>query len=249
MARNYSALGTSPTGSTGGVATGSDKPPNRRKQILVTAAAFVVIVVVIGIIAASCGGGGSDNAGDGVGSTTKAAIRSAHGPTEVVDGVPRGYTHDQTGATTAAVNFIQAVSQSDQGRITGDKLRAQAVAASPTPGLVSVITGSANRTESDSGVFNTMPVVTTVRSYDPTKAVVSVWALGASQSKVNANAKVALQTLWSTTTVTVTWEGEDWKASDWQYQTGPDPDTQMFPEANSPLAQKGIGGFYTFYVD
>lgn len=246
MARNYSALGTD----TGATATGTGEPTggsSRRKRLLIAAAALVVIVVVIVAIAASCGGSDSTSTSNSA-SGSAPVLRGAHGPTELVNGVPRGYTHDKTGAATAAVNFIQAVSQSDQGRITGDTLRKQAVAPSATPALLAVVGDSADRDTSD-GVFNTMPVVTTVRSYDPAKAVISVWALGASQSKVNAAGKVSLQTLWSTTTVTVAWNGQDWQAADWQFAAGPEPSSTTFPADNSPLAQRGLGGFYTVYVD
>lgn len=245
MARNYSALGTD----TGATATGTGDPTGGRtmsRRWIIFAIVVVAVVVIAALVGLVNGGDSTSTSGGSSGSAP--VLRGAHGPTELVNGVPRGYTHDKTGAATAAVNFIQAVSQSDQGRITGDTLRKQAVAPSATPALLAVVSDSANRDTSD-GVFNTMPVVTTVRSYDPAKAVISVWALGASQSKVNAAGKVSLQTLWSTTTVTVAWNGQDWQAADWQFAAGPEPSSTTFPADNSPLAQRGLGGFYTVYVD
>jgi hypothetical protein len=76
-----------------------------------------------------------------------------------------------------------------------------------------------------------------------------VWQLDTGQSKVGTSGKVGVQTIWSTTTVTLSWSGTDWKAVDWKFAPGPNPADTTFPAAESPLAQKATGGYYSFYVD
>lgn len=242
MARNFSQVG-------GPLAAGTAASPRSRKPWWIGGGALAVIVVLIVIFAVSCGGG-DDGGGAGGGGKDSATpgIGSAHGPQSITNGIPAGYTRDKTGASTAGVNFIQAMTQANQGLVSGDKLREQAVGTSPSAALVEVMDQISGRGGNDN-VYSTIPVVTTVPEFTPDKAVVSVWQVDASQSKVGNEGKVGVQTLWSTSTVTLSWSGSDWKAVDWKFEPGPNPADATFPEANSPMAQKATGGYYSFYVD
>lgn len=241
MARNYSQVG-------GPLAAGSSTPARSRKPWWIGGGALLVIVLLIVIVAASCGGG--DDGGDSAGGqdSTTPGIGSAHGPQSITNGIPGGYTRDKTGAATAGVNFIQAITQAGQGRISGDKLREQAVGTTPSQSLTDVVAQNSGR-GADENVYSTIPVVTTVPEFTQDKAVVSVWQVDASQSTIGTEGKVGVQTIWSTTTVTLAWSGSDWKAVDWKFTPGPNPADATFPAADSPMAHKATGGYYSFYVD
>lgn len=244
--RDYSTL-TSNTGA-GSVATGSARKPWwRRGPVLGAVAAVVVLVVIIWAIVSALGG----DSGSSQSTQAGPAIRSAHGPTSITRGVPSGYTHDKAGAATAGANFITAVDEARLGRVTADAVKSQLVVSQPTQALTKVLDEDTDRQEAESAgeVSNDVPVVTSVTSYSPDRAVVSVWSVGASQMKVSDAGKVGVNTLWATTTVTLQWIDNDWKASDWSFQLGPNPDQAMFPDGDSPLRVAGVGGMYTFFVE
>jgi len=237
----------STVGATGGTATGTPAsadgapaPWYRRPPILIGIAVVIILVVILALVGGSHKSSKSSHSGP--------AVRGAHGPTSIVNGIPSGFTHDKVGAVTAAVDLVQALDQAGQGRVNADAVRTQMVAGNASPSLINAVQVASNRQPTD-GVFNTLPAVVTVRQYNPDQAQVAVWALGTSQSKVSQDGKVAVQTLWSTTTVTVTWDGTDWRGSDWQFQLGPNPDAVTFPSGDSPLSQAGVGGYYSVYID
>lgn len=242
MARNYSQVG-------GPLAAGSATAKQSRKPWWIGGGALAIIVLLVIIVAVSCGGGDDSNgSAGGEKDSSTPGIGSAHGPQSITNGIPSGYTRDKTGASTAGVNFIQAITQAGQGRIAGDKLREQAVGSTPTQALLDVVAQNSGRT-ADENVYSTIPVVTTVPEYTADRAVVSVWQVDSSQSKVGTDGKVGVQTIWSTTTITLAWSGSDWKAVDWRFEPGPNPADATFPAADSPMAQKATGGYYSFYVD
>ena len=241
MTRDYSQVGVP-----GGTATAGGG--RSRRPLWIAAVVGVVLLVIVAVLAVSCSGS-DDTATTSSQSTTSSGIGSPHGPNKITDGIPSGYTRDKAGAATAAVNFMQAVSQAGQGRIDAGKLTDQSVASNPSPALSQVLSQASGRA-ADSAVYSSMPVVTTVTSFDPNTAVVSIWELDSSQSRIGGqNGKVGVQTLWSTTTVTLSWSGSDWKASDWSFKAGPNPADATFPAADSPLAQKATGGYYSFYIN
>lgn len=251
---NYSSVPT-PTASTetdpeiattavGGPSSPGAGPGLLSKKVLITAAAVVVLIVVVLAVAASCGG--SEDGGEGAQSS--AAIGSAHGPASIVDGIPAKYTHDKPGAATAAVNFVQSVDQARQGRTSGATLKDTRVGPTPSEALTKVLDVASDRTAGRT-VFNSAPAMVTVPTYSDEQATVSVWAVGTSQSPVNDDGKVGVLTLWTTTTVTLQWIDEDWKATDWQFQSGPNPDEVTLPEADAALSKTAMTGYYSFFVN
>ena len=143
---------------------------------------------------------------------------------------------------------MQSVDQARQGRISGETLKERRVGPSPTEALTKVLEVSSGRAPEKS-VFNSAPAMVTVPTYAEDKAVVSVWAVGTSQTPVNDDGKVGLLTLWATTTVTLEWIDEDWKATDWQFQSGPNPNEVTFPEADAALSRTAMTGYYSFFVN
>ncbi|WP_032375758.1 hypothetical protein [Rhodococcoides fascians] len=247
MARDFSAVGaagstTSATGSaSGSPGSGLFGLP---KWVLAMIAAAVAFVVVIAVVVLTSGGSESstDDGAD--------AIRAAHGPTTTIDGVPAGYTRDQAGAQTAAVNFTQANGQAYAGRIDAQRLKDVAVAAEPTPALTEVLDVSSERQETGRGTVNGVPMIVTVENFSQDSATVAVWGMGVSQSRVSQDSdKVGILAIYSTTTVTMVWENDDWKAKDWSYKSGPTLEEAQFPADESSLAKQAADGFYAFYVN
>ncbi|MEU2004512.1 hypothetical protein ACH47B_26275 [Rhodococcus sp. NPDC019627] len=212
------------------------------KWVRPTVIGGVVLVVVLLITVLTSGGDSGEDTGSD-------AIRTAHGPNTIIDGVPRGYTRDQAGAQTAGVNFIQALGQTDQGRIDGAKLRELAVGSAPSTALTTVLDAASGREESK-GTVNNVPLIVTVTDFTQDAATVSEWGMGVSQAPMSADTdKVGILTVYATTTVKLVWEGDDWKAVDWSFTSGPDLEETQFPAADSPLTKQGAGGFYSFYVN
>lgn len=247
MARDFSAVGsTGSTTSATGSASGSPGSGlfGLPKWVLAMIAAAVAFVVVIAVVVLTSGGSESSTE-DGAD-----AIRAAHGPTTTIDGVPAGYTRDQAGAQTAAVNFTQANGQAYAGRIDAQRLKDVAVAAEPTPALTEVLDVSSERQETGRGTVNGVPMIVTVENFSQDSATVSVWGMGVSQSRVSQDSdKVGILAIYSTTTVTMVWENDDWKAKDWSYTSGPTLEEAQFPADESSLAKQAADGFYAFYVN
>ncbi|MYR08990.1 hypothetical protein GTV32_22925 [Gordonia sp. SID5947] len=213
--------------------------------MLIGAAALLVIILLIFGVAAACGGSGDDESATDV---TSSGIGSAHGPASIVAGIPAKYTHDKPGAATAAVNFAQSVDQARDGKVSGDKLKDIAVGPEPSEALTQVLAVASGRAE-DRSVFNSAPAMVTVPNYTDDRATVAVWSVGASQAPVNDAGKVGVLTLWTTTTVTLGWFDNDWKAIDWQFQAGPNPEEATFPEADAALSKTAMSGYYSFFVN
>ncbi|MFF0818384.1 hypothetical protein ACFYVR_25040 [Rhodococcus sp. NPDC003318] len=201
--------------------------------------AALVLLGVIAIISASCSGGSSETS----------SVRTSHGPTDIVDGVPTGYSRDEAGARTAAINFITATEQAAQGRISIEAVTEHFVASSPTDSLNAVLKSSTNRPDAERTVMNSQPAIVNLAEYSDDAATVSVWAMTVGQSDLDGEGKVGVLTTWSTTTVGLVWEDGDWKAKDWAFKTGPTPEQARFPADDSSLAQLGAGGLYSFFVE
>lgn len=175
-------------------------------------------------------------------------VRAGHGPTTVSAGVPTGYSRDRAGAATAAVNIVQALTQAGQGRVTAGAVRSALAASAPGPGLTKSMDIASGR-EHDSNVLNVLPAAVTVESLNADTAKVAVWTVAVSRDSITPGDPVSVMTLWSSTTVSLVWEHDDWKAKDLATRSGPTPDEVVAPGSGSPLTRPLQGGYYTFYVD
>ncbi|MDE1672649.1 hypothetical protein [Nocardia gipuzkoensis] len=210
------------------------------------AGAAIAAVAAAAVTAALAGGGG--DAATGGGDQQRFTVRAAHGPTRVIDNVPAGYSRDREGAATAAVNVVQALAQAGQGRIDMSKVVAGLVAADPGPQLRASIDISRDRaTEQD--VLNVLPAAVTVSELTDTSAQVSVWTMGVSRASIAPGDPVSVTTLWSTSTVSLVWQDEDWKVREKTGRVGPTPDEVVAPNSGSPLTKPLTGGYYSFYVN
>ncbi|OZC55453.1 hypothetical protein CH267_12765 [Rhodococcus sp. 06-621-2] len=235
--RNVSADSSSPA------ATGPDRQRSTRHRgpiLAIIAGAVVVALSLILVIAFSGRSGDGDTGSD--------AIRAVHGPTTVNNGVPSGYTRDEQGASTAAVNVLQAFDQASQGRIDMNDVRSTMIAADPGAELAREVELGSNRDLSED-VMNTLPAAVHVSSFSPDAAQISVWTMNTTQSDLNGTGTVAVSTLWATTDISLVWQDGDWKAQDWSYRQGPRPEDASYPAADSALGGQLTAGYYTFYID
>ncbi|MBY6412871.1 hypothetical protein HQ346_14385 [Rhodococcus sp. BP-252] len=230
-----------PTPPTSGREQSAHRPSWRRGPVLVAIAGVAVLVLsLVAVVVTGGSGGGSDTGTD--------AIRAVHGPTTVNNGVPSGYTRDEQGASTAAVNVLQAFDQASQGRIDMNDVRSTMIAADPGDALSREIELGSNRDESDD-VMNTLPAAVHVSSFSPDTAQISVWSMTTTQSDLNGTGTVAVSTLWATTDISLVWQDGDWKAQDWSYRQGPRPEDASYPASDSTLGGQLTAGYYTFYID
>ncbi|MGW0021621.1 hypothetical protein ACWDUD_25175 [Rhodococcus sp. NPDC003382] len=224
---------TAKTAETKGWKAAFDRLPTWFKYGLVV----LLVVTVLGSILAGLGRGSSESD----------TVRTGHGPNSITNGVPHGYDHTEAGAQTAAANFVQAVSQVALGRITAADVKNGLVGGDASDALIAIVED--NVSHSEETVMNTIPALVNVTDYSDDRAVVSVWAVSTSQDDLSGTGKVSITTFWSTTTVTLQWEDGDWKAVDWAFRSGPEPEEVSFPEGDSPLAEFGANGLYTFFVE
>ncbi|MQY18954.1 hypothetical protein [Nocardia macrotermitis] len=182
------------------------------------------------------------------GGEQQAVIRAAHGPVATFEGVPVGYTRDEAGAATAAVNTIQALTQAGQGRVPMSAVVAALIARDPGPHLRASIEVGAGRGQG-SEVVNMIPAAVTVKSFSPLAARVSIWTMTLSRGAISTGGPVSVITAWSTHDVDLVWQDGDWKVKDTAGQVGPTPDEQVSPTPDSPLTQQIQSGYYSFYVN
>ncbi|MFE2999309.1 hypothetical protein ACFXG4_30410 [Nocardia sp. NPDC059246] len=206
--------------------------------------ALGLIVVLVAVFASRCGSDSTDHGP----SKPQWTVRAAHGPTRVVDNVPAGYSRDREGAASAAVNAVQALAQAGQGRIDMRKVVAVLVAAHPGPQVSKSIEVSRDRAR-DEDVLNVLPVAVSVISVSDTAAQVSVWTMGVARASIAPGDPVSVTTVWSTHTVSLIWESDDWKVEEKTGRVGPSPDEVVAPNSGSPLTKPLLGGYYSFYVD
>ncbi|MFI6368298.1 hypothetical protein ACIBG0_36845 [Nocardia sp. NPDC050630] len=217
-----------------------------RLPLLWIAAIAAVTAIVLVVTALVTGRTDHDNANGG--QPDRFSVRAAHGPTRVIDNVPVGYSHDQEGAATAAVNVVQALAQAGQGRIQMSTVVSALVATNPGPELRKSVDISDGRSNNDD-VLTVLPAAVTVTSLTDTVAEVSVWTMGVSRASIGPGDPVSVTTLWSTSAVSLVWQDGDWKAQEKSGRVGPTPDEVVAPNSGSPLTKPLLGGYYTFYVN
>ena len=183
------------------------------------------------------------------GSGDSAPIRTAHGPASITDGVPNGYTRDQDGAATAAVNTVQAVNEAITGRISMDAVERTRIATSATRAVLDVVAdGKDPRNYQDT--LTMAPAAVTVTSFSADAAKVSIWEMSTSQTSITPEDPKAIRVAWSTEEVSLVWQDGDWKLQDKTFRPGPDPTDPAVtaPPAGSALATPVQQGYYSFFV-
>lgn len=199
--------------------------PGRTRAVGWLAGLVVVVVVAGGMFLT-----GRWSAAPAADTAAAPMVRSPHGPTVLVDGVPAGYTRDPQGAAAAAVNFLQVCYTASVGGLDPTTITTTSLATTATD-TARAMPGPARA--ADPGVGQQLtPLSATVGSVDGNNATVTVWA-GAVYGA--AKPQPVTLTQWATFTVRLVWQSSDWKVDDVTYRSGPTPDTAIATGDQTPL--------------
>jgi hypothetical protein len=137
-------------------------------------------------------------------------------------GIPVPDRHSVAGAATAAANFQIAGFRVSSGTLdptaAAQALLAPDADASARQVLAAPI-GEAAQLAKTRTTF--APVSTVVTSYTPQRAVIQVWGVAASSSQ--ATPQPGGTETWGRATITLTWDGAQWRVVDQRYSRGPWP--------------------------
>lgn len=225
-----------PAGLAPAQASSSAGSSSRRRKLLVYALGAAMVVALVVLVFGLLTRGGDDRGG---------APQAPHGPGQIVDGVPSGYTRDKGGAATAAVNFMQASDAAWHGRVDITNVQKSLVAQNPTPALVAALDDAKDR-QNIGDVSATLPATVTVRTISPEAADVSVWTLSAGSSSLNQAGDTSTVAMWSTTDLHLVWEDADWKVQDQAFRVGPRPGEVTQTAADPSQIESG---YYSFFVN
>ncbi|MCB5182421.1 hypothetical protein [Streptomyces antimicrobicus] len=230
---------------------------------------LVTVVGVVVLLIAAIAFANQDNAEDPKDPASTSAATPGAAPTrptgtKPVDGkngeVPKGFAQNEQGAQSAASNY--AVALGSEGMFntarrhsivdavadssTKDKLKA-AFDADYSPGLLSRIGLSAEGTAPAGSTFvsRTVPAGTKLRTYSAGTAVVDVWCVGMFGLTGEKSTRPVTSS-WFTISLTMKWNGSDWKVVETSQKDGPTPVTGDNPVSNSDeigAAVTEFGGF------
>ncbi|MDH6218592.1 hypothetical protein [Streptomyces pseudovenezuelae] len=223
-----------------------------------------VVVLLIAAIAFANRGGDDSPADTGAADKPKTSTTAASGEKAVQSkaaGIPTGYTHDGTGAQSAAANYSVALGSAD---MFNTNRRHQIVSTVYAPDVA-----TARQTDLDSAyssekfltniglskdgtapsgqtfVSRVIPVGTKATSSSASAASVEVWYTSlfglSGESSTNP-----VSESWYTTTYQLKWIDNDWKVTDFQQKDGPVPvgrDQQASTADDMTKAVEEYGGF------
>ena len=161
-------------------------------------------------------------------STSEAKAKAVAGK-PARNGSGSGYERTRDGATAAATAYIGALDGPailDEPRLR--KTLASITSAESLDGLVRAYEQAARQTRVRLGVgtspepvviLRTVPVGYRIDRFTPDAATVSLWRVGI----VGSGATIEPQQSWRTETVSLVWEGENWKVASFRSSPGPTP--------------------------
>ncbi|MEH0502326.1 MULTISPECIES: hypothetical protein [Streptomyces] len=208
------------------------------RGMAITGAVFLALVILAVFMSLSGGGGGSDGSSDGQSQKSPAEKNTTGGDTKstakkLVNGVPVGYTHNQAGAVQAAVNY--QVARSSAAYFTDEKARHATLTAMMTrqalerqirnddTGMQQVLTSlGITAGSADELVARGAAMGTRVTTYTDQVATVDVWMAGL-VGVTDKNAPMPVSASWTTYTLTLQWQSNDWKLNAITSVNGPTP--------------------------
>ena len=170
-----------------------------------------------------------------------AGLAAPHGPRSITQGVPSGYTDDQAGAATAAVNAVQLRVALAHGQATPATAARLWVASTADTTTRQAFSQGADGSSGDQ--TNKLPAATRVTSFTATATTVQVWVVSAGTAPAFGGGDV-VSAAWTTETYQLVWQGGDWKVVSIQTGQGPQPGdttTQTVPALTN--------GLYSFYLN
>ncbi len=159
-----------------------------------------------------------------------ASFDSGPGPASSDGGVPVGFARSPDGAAAAASSYLSTL----HGLVLLDPVqREAAVRRMAAPSAESVVNQAVEsmealdlilaeaRTELPGArvLLREVPVAYDVEQFDPARARVACWSLGI----VLVEGRTQATEVWSTNTVELVWEEDDWRVWSWTRQPGPVP--------------------------
>jgi hypothetical protein len=220
----------------------STQPPRRSQPWLWLGLALLTLVIglLVGRYAfpATTAGAPSPTS---TASTNSGSFGGPHGPHTITQGVPSDYSDDQAGAATAAVNTVQLVvalahGQADPATAARMRLASNADAAA-RQALSTQPDNSGDQTSKS-------PASTRVTAFTPTDATVQVWIVSVGSTTGIGGSPITAED-WSTDTIRLTWQHNDWKVVSLHTAHGPKPGDSTTAAPGAPLQN----GLYTFYIN
>jgi hypothetical protein len=198
-----------------------DRAPSRR--LAVAAGALVVVAI---LVAFAMGTTGSNERRAPTATSGPPMTQAPSGPAEERDGMPVGYSRDETGAVSAAIAFATA---SQRWLYFGDAEVEAAVRAIATPSsadeLVASVVSEVSEAREQLGEspgpvwWLVRPLAWSVLDRSDERATVEVWAV----TVLSAAEVASPQAEWGTFTVDLAWSEGDWRLDDIRNTPGPTP--------------------------
>ncbi|MCH6161152.1 hypothetical protein [Streptomyces marispadix] len=241
---------------------GGGRPPVRPGRSLVTIVGVVVLLIAaIAFANQGGGGGGDDGAGGKEGGEAQPTAPTGQKPVKGgKGGIPSGFPKSRQGAESAAANY--AVALGGDGMFS-KATRHEIVKAVSAPSSLGKLQkgfdadyseelnkkiGIDDDGKAPSGstfVNRTMPVGTTVRSFDKDAATVAVWCSGLFGVAGEDSTK-PVKNNWFTVTFKLEWTGGDWKVGDSTQKNGPTPVSGDSPISGAEEISKAVDEFGGF---
>ncbi len=174
------------------------------------------------------------------------------GPSRLQDGVPVGYARTEAGAVAAAAQYVAAF-DGERGLIEEERLAVlDVIAADDTreqlatqmsagTALIAEQLGVDEDVARDPGFVSRSVVAGyELTAHDADQAMVAVWAT----SIFFAEGRQAISGIWTTETVTLRWERDDWRLVTFESEEGPTPPDTPTPAV--PQIGRDINAFERF---
>jgi hypothetical protein len=168
-------------------------------------------------------------------------LAAPHGPRTITQGVPTGYTDDQAGAATAAVNAVQLRVALAHGQATPATAARLWLAANADAGTRQAFSTGSDGSSGDQ--TNKLPAATRVTNYTASAATVQVWVVSAGSAPAIGGGDV-VAAAWTTQTYQLVWQGGDWKVVSVQTSQGPQPG-----DTTTTTVPALTHGLYSFYLN
>lgn len=155
-------------------------------------------------------------------STTPTVDTLAPGNMPTRNGIPVPARHSKEGAVTAAQNFQIAGFRVLAGTLDAQPAAAMMLSGRATPRAKEVLAApTRDRGQLAQARTSYAPLSAVVESYTGDRAVVLVWGVAASTSKIEP--EPAGTEDWGRTTITLAWQGTQWRVVDQEFADGPWP--------------------------
>ncbi|MCX5198809.1 hypothetical protein OOK31_33830 [Streptomyces sp. NBC_00249] len=239
---------------------GTPRRTPRASRGLITVVGVVVLLVAAIAFANQSGDTPQDTASDKPPTTSTTAATGTTPVTTKTAGIPKGFTHDEQGAQSAAANFAVALGsdamfKKDTRHTLVDGIYTPDAAAALkgpqdsaySPAFLARLGLDANGTPPQGSTFvtRTVPIGTRVENFTPATAKIAVWYTGLIGMSGEKSTD-PVRTLWKTWTFELNWAGEDWKIVSDSQRDGPAPVPGDVPVSTSDDMSKAIkefGGF------